>query len=360
MRLWSAVFYTLLFFFGFAPKTALSANARFPGGAGVGVAPANLVTKVVKMGKFAYRQAVANDLGAILAIYEELETPSDDADIEAKRADDRGRIVILPMPFREDHLKDAIAKGRIFVATKPPEYRTRLTGEKIVSLLKMFIVEDEAERNTILREELRWPGSHSTAGLYSSGYQQMLVNCVFNYGRPPKFVNVPDRVYRYSAKRTIIYFGGAYTIPAYRGLQVSTLLEQFALSRLRRPVLYSIEKRKATHLDYVYGVVIANSGSIGRIRCFSDFADNIQRTLKIPTRTDEKRRLIVELESFTFNAFKPSFKALVSKRGRAILHKLDDHEDNAGFGCLLSASIEGAEFDYESDTSQNDSDDDDD
>lgn len=352
MRRSSVVLYGLVFLSALIEKTATARN---------GVNPSHLISKIVEQNGFIYRQARPTDLKEILSIYENLDTPSNKPDVEEIRIADRHKIVIMPMPFRGDHFSNAIEKGRIFVATEPPPHNLRNKHEKVVSILKMFVAEEEAERNTILREELRWSGSHSKRGLCSSGYQRMRLNCVFNYNKPPKFEKNDSCVYRYNRHHTIVYFGGAYTIPEYRNKNISTMLERFALSQLKRSVLDSIVIRKSTHLDYAYGVVTENVGSVGRVRCFADFADYIRRVLGIPNQIDNQDNLIVEVESYMYYAFKPTFQLKKSTRGRTILSKLNDHTDNEGFGCLLSANIEGAhfKFNYQSDSSEGEPDSDD-
>ena len=94
-----------------------------------------------------------------------------------------------------------------------------------------------------------------------------------------------------------------------------------------------IVNRRSKRLFYIYGVVRSGATSKGRIRVFSAFVQYIKAELKLPLDIHDP----VRLRFFMFDSFKPDF---ITQANRLI--QCPDKEENAGYGCFIESSLDGA------------------
>ncbi|MBM3886571.1 GNAT family N-acetyltransferase [Candidatus Dependentiae bacterium] len=270
--------------------------------------------------KLAYERACIRDIHEILNFYD-----SDDF-----TEDDEHKLVVFPQEVRRDFLSRSIRKGRIWVAKDKT---------KIVGFLKLYLVDDTAEIQAILRDELRCIGKtarHKVKSDMAGTYVTESFGAVYDFDKKPDFQRSRIK-YKYDSRQTYVYYGNAYTHPNYRSRGVNTALERYAFEAIKKDIADHIEQNKSKELFYLYGVVEDNKESFGRIRVFTEF---VHRYFKLrlgleKADDDEYFEGPTSVRFYRFPAFKPSFEM---QRGK-LVQLPDDHPltlAGAGYGCLVS------------------------
>ncbi|MBM3886736.1 hypothetical protein FJ364_02290 [Candidatus Dependentiae bacterium] len=306
-----------------------------------------------------YGRATMDDVAEIMGLYHRF------------TKDDTLRLLVFPDPYQERFLQKSISKGRVFVA--------RTKGEqKIVSFLKLFVVNDSAELRSILCDEFRAVclldsvelASMSAAELAARGLrrdsniaalsimsdEQMKTaglnpldinlfvertvheegSCKLDVSFAHNFVSLPAYLgpgehfpFRYSPRNTYIYDGSAYTVEEYRGWGVNFRLEEEALAFIAPDVTASVMKKGSPDIYYMYGVVDANAGGTAHLRTFSAGIRALLRLCNLPIIEP------IKVSSYAFRTCKPSFGVDTEDR----LVQLADDDENAGFGTLIGYRI---------------------
>lgn len=336
MNIWTTLLYSLLLV-GFSCPLAAS-----------GKHIADLKVKHVRVNpaKLNYRKATLSDLDEINALFKNAS------------AEDEEKLLILPEPFRTHALRDAIGKGRFFVA---------LHLNTIVSVVKLFVMgtvpdddaddseikkEAEREESRILEDELRCrPGCRQyrikmfDAGIYTCPYSLFLRQIA-----EPKFKSNSRLRFLSKPEQTYVYFGSAFTRFEYRENYINTFLERFGLDQIKYDILKDIVTRHSEQLFYVYGTIAGNvtvnannetATNTQHVRVFADFVQWIKLKLQIPANIDDED--LVQLRFFMFNTHKPAFVTQKVK-GEYLLNRLADQEENAGFGIVIECPLPNARY----------------
>ncbi len=241
-----------------------------------------------------YRRAEEHDIPALLAL------------IKEQAIHDSDKIVILPEPFREKSLRDAIKKRRLFVA----EFNNTLVGYK-----KLFLIEDEQEKDDILRNELRCLDAQPDLAGHLSGKQFT----------PQAITHIKDLY------DVCIYNGADFTAPSHRKQKINTRLTTVALALIKNDIKRSMQEKKAHRITMVYGLTHQNAGNepcqypdrtIGISRRFRKFIDSLGVVANKP------------FLHMRYPAFMPTFDPTATE-----LKPRPDSESVAGFGCVLSYNL---------------------
>lgn len=241
-----------------------------------------------------YRRAEERDIPALLAL------------IKEQAVHDSDKIVILPEPFREKSLQDAIKKRRLFVA----ELNNTLVGYK-----KLFLIEDEQEKDAILRNELRCLDATPALVGHLSGARFT----------PQAITHIKDLY------DVCIYNGADFTAPSHRKQKINTNLTTVALGLIKNDVKRFMHAKKAQRVTMVYGLTHQNAGNtpcefpdrtMGISRRFRKFIDSLGVAAHKP------------FLHMRYPAFMPTFDPEATE-----LKPKSDNESVPGFGCVLSHSI---------------------
>jgi GNAT superfamily N-acetyltransferase len=301
------------------------------------------IVTTVNIAKLIYRRAQLEDLASIQQLYKTV------------NVEDRKKLLLFPESFQEAILINSLRKNRLFIAIDPCKPVTR-QATNIVSILKIFVLgayeahanedeetlnlaatEAEDEKMAILCKELRavsW-NRRPIISINQKGFYTYPYTFTYQPDREPLFKRDNRINFNHSDKQTYVYYGSAYTAPSCRGQGVSTQLERFALEEIKDEILVDIVNRRSKRLFYIYGVVRSGASSKGRIRVFSAFVQYIKSELMLPLDTHDP----VKLRFFMFDTFKPDFIT----RGNRLIQR-PDKEENAGYGCFIESSLEGAVY----------------
>lgn len=270
--------------------------------------------------------------------------------------DDQHRLLVYPIKARRSVLKENILKKRIFVACD----RSLPGQNKIISFCKLIVAHGE-ELVEIVTGELNagcfFEPSQSASALDVSSQLSPLLK--FHPNQPAFFKNYelgcsdfdtritpPQKIsdqldsslwenFRIDGTRDkFLYFGMAYTLPAYRGVShVNSRLEAFALSSVANYLSQCLEV--GDNLIYMYGVVRENFWGSARMRSFGKFVLNL-----INARPDDTITFSVAM----FDTEKPIFE---EKEGRAVRSPVKMPRGRvsslfAGFRCVLPSFCSSA------------------
>ena len=291
--------------------------------------------RYVNLDRIEFRRAVMDDLDAIRKLY-----------TRAYKDCEPG-LILLPEPFRTRAIKRSLRLGRLFIAINFDDDNK----PEVVSVVKIFVMgasqegltEEEAvnEESAILTEELRCRARN----------RQDQVHCcikgsctcppfTFTYRPPswdPQLQPNAQLKYASSPQQTYIYFGGAYTYPWLRKNGINSELERRALEAQVDDVMADVLLRRSKKLIYAYGVTEDNSATNTHIQAFCCFVQAVKAELDLPLNT---KRNPLELGCFKFATFKPEYIMKQSHKGRPLLNRLPDKQENAGYGCLIVCPLE--------------------
>ncbi len=254
--------------------------------------------------KITYRQAASDDIPELLKMIAGF-------DDEAKHA-----LVVLPESLREPALKEAIEKGRIFVAAT--------SDGQLVAFKKLFLITENTEEfYEILFGEIR---CFEDKLYYKEDHQ----GCAIFLARPTqrKILFRPlNHISRSNPLSTLfIYNGSDYTLPAHRGQGINAELLRTALQLRGQDIVNTIKAKNYDGIGLVYGLIQELAGGSlaeGRTKSIAlVFAEEMQRLLSDTSRT------CLPLDCIRFKAYKPEF----NDTGMLI------PESVSGFGYVLLAS----------------------
>lgn len=245
-----------------------------------------------------YRHATIKDLPQLLTL------------IDTHAIHDRTKIVILPKKFREKSLQTAIEKKRIFIAEE---------NEIIVGYKKIFIIEDNDEKNEILANEIRCINNENNCAFAGSVNE----NGTFIVNESP----LPSDCYH-----VCIYNGGDFTVPTHRGKGINAQLTKNALLSCITDIKNQILQQKTSSITMLYGITKANAGEQPGAVC--DRTVNIIKQFKSFIQAVGIDQNSIVLQHRRYTAFMPTFDPEA-----AILRPLPDEQSIPGFGCVLTYRI---------------------
>ena len=217
---------------------------------------------------------------------------------------DYKKIVIVPKLFRPDFVRGNIAARRLFVAS---------SDKGIVGYKKLYLMSDHAERESVLKDELRCMGANPVyKGFVDESGSVSLDDTV-----------TPDDY------GVCIYDGGDYTLPAYRGRGINTALTNASLDSFRPDVTAALTASAAKMLTLVYGITQANAGE--KPGATGDRTRSISRSFMHLIKSLEHRSDPIVLKHFRYTAFMPTFD---SESTECV--PLPDDQSVPGYGCVLS------------------------
>lgn len=175
----------------------------------------------VLSGKISYRLAKQKDLEKILSLYDNF---SDD---------DKSKLVVFPdIELQKNIILENIKNKRLFVAQDSD-------SKKIISFLKLFIINNNQELNEIVDQEL----------------------------------NLTEALKPFKQKKCIyFYYGSAYTVLEFRKQGISTKLLNFAFNYLYKNHVERFLNKE--HLILLYGQVKANFDNKYIEKAFKEFIAN--------------------------------------------------------------------------------------
>lgn len=226
---------------------------------------------------------------------------------------DRDKIVILPKKFRAMSLAAGIDKNRYFVAE---------VDGKIIGYKKLFLLNDEAEKEEVLTNEIRCVNNEQNcafAGLIDT-------NGVFHGDGAEHFHNCYD---------LCIYNGGDFTTSAYRGKGINTQLTNYALLSLADRVKQQIQEKNISAITLLFGLTQANAGQYPGAP--SDRTPTIVKSLRTFLNAIEGEHNTCVLRYYRYHAFMPTFD-LDSQECKP----LADEYSVRGFGCVLAYQLRGS------------------
>lgn len=217
---------------------------------------------------------------------------------------DKNKIVILPRPFRQGSLLNAIRQNRLFIAEKDGH---------IIGYKKLFTVTDAQEKKEILSEELRTEKEPSSSYyIDKSG--------IFSHTVPIMLPAIYD---------LCIYNGADFTDPEYRGQRINSELTASAFKEIKPDIESYIKKYNPRFISMIYGITCDNAGkapgqsgdrTVGIVQLFREFAESLPHT-----KPGES------IFHMRFPASKPSFHLEATE-----LRPLPDDQAVPGFGCVLA------------------------
>lgn len=260
---------------------------------------------------------------------------------DAMTEDDATKLVIFPREVRSSSLHSAIIKNRIFVM--------RETGSnRIVSLLKMYLIDDLDELRNILANEIRARADN----LYETFPYEIDQEFLERFeealdltkklsrtlsGEPktpcPLSSTPPTFVMEHAARpkrAAYLYYGAGYTHPAHRNKRLNTELQRHAFSYIREAVMTYITTNRCEELIEVFGQVNSNTRKTNSIRMFALYASQIYEQ-KYGEKIDP-----VEIVYCGYHAVKPAFDFL---DGKLIQCPDEDPRAQAGIGKILTFSL---------------------
>lgn len=244
-------------------------------------------------------------------------------------ADDSKLLVIVPRAMREEVLREAIAKKHIYVTKNIEGY--------IISFLKLYLINTKikhdkslgeyvSELATILTKELRCctgtPGNLTSLPSKKRHYHNVRSAApLFEKCREDECF-LTEYTFEPHDRQTFIYYGGAYTIPDFRGKGYGSDLLKHALnSMIANKILPDINYNASTELILAYGQAAANKERKLMLRQFTQIISVLHAMLNIPSNSSYSLRHEI------FNAYVPAF----DEAGNL----LPDSDERKGFGNLV-------------------------
>lgn len=245
-----------------------------------------------------YRTAKEKDVPGLLKLMNE------------QAINDRTKIVILPERFRQAALEKAIEMGRLFVATQP--------DDTVVGYKKLFLLDDEDEKQGILSDEIRCIGSQA--------------ECTYAGYADASGALIPDRsdtTVDPSMYSTCIYNGGDFTAPAHRAQGINSQLTDTALTLIAPYVRAYARKQTSKVISMVFGLTQANAGD--QPGQSGDRTPSIARSFaRFIGKVDQPTKPISFAHS-RYTAFMPTFDSKAEE-----CRPLPDDQSITGYGCVLS------------------------
>ena len=224
---------------------------------------------------------------------------------------DNTKIVILPEKFRSMAVKDDIAKKRLYCATSKQ-------FNDVLAFKKLFIIDNEQEYDDITINEIRCTSNNQ---------------CLQTITLHPQDTPNPCKAMPFSFKdNAVIYFGGDYTIPAYRNQKINSSLTRHAFDSIKQDTIDIIKKNNFDNIVLLYGLTKANAGEQGGIdrtpsivRAFRKFAEQVSaQVLNEPAPEDN---IIIHSR---YAAFMPTFDPKSTE-----CKPLPDDKSIPGYGNVL-------------------------
>ena len=217
-----------------------------------------------------YRQATYDDVPGIIELQ------------DTQSIDDAQRVLFFPEPYKSNFLRNAISKGRMYVAVDD-------TNNIVVAQLKLFIVDALEEQQDILCNELccTSDGRQLLEGYYAYG------NGVFE---------PCERQYINNPRNTLfLYLGSEFTRQAYRGQSINTRLEKYAFGSIIAAACDNVQTNGFSNLALLFGLVDENtSRAVSIFRQFLPFAQFVSREFEIASAHS--------IAFFAYRAYKPTFE----------------------------------------------------
>ncbi len=235
----------------------------------------------ITLNSMEYRLATTKDIPAITDLFANFS------------ADDREKVLTFPLHMQHDIITHSVADKKFFVACEPRE-------KSIVSFLKAYPIRQES-LDAILEKELH---VKPPARVLEDTTYAFPINGLVGTKKlgNPYTGQTPDDAILTPLQKALIraghnmelcrylYYGSAYTVPAYRGHGLSSGLLEYALS-----TKHDTFKGKK-FLALVYGQVLANISNHSMIRIFAHAI--VQAGLT-------KERTSVAVEHIACCAYKP-------------------------------------------------------
>lgn len=221
---------------------------------------------------------------------------------------DSQKIVILPKKFQKDILQKNIENGKLFVAKN---------NNSILGYKKLFVLENE-EKHDVLVNEIRC----TAEPVYQA---KIYENLEFIDSQDNLVIN-PD-----SSNNLIIYTGGDYTLPQFRGCGINSKLMDYSLSLIKPEILEKLRDNKIIFLSLVYGITKYNSGQVpgdkgDRSYYIAKAFINFIKSLGFQDN--------IALDYARYKSFMPTFDYNSQE-----LKPLPDEQSVPGFGCILTYKL---------------------
>lgn len=224
--------------------------------------------------------------------------------------DDRKNLVIIPQQQRRQYLQKAIEQEHFFIAINP--------AGAIVSLVKLYCECNPEAQYAILHDEIKMQPYCQDITVFES--EEVLKQPHIVPDTPVILQDIPM-----PEKSIFLYYGGAYTAPAYRKRSIHQKLLQYAMTHLCQNLSLSLTKN-TRYLLCAYGQVLANKNSISIIyACIQ------------ATRLLQPIRDIIQVRRYRYQAFKPE---LVYNEETQKIEVLENLERNKGFGNVLVIDLD--------------------
>ncbi len=234
-----------------------------------------------------------SDLPGILRLYEKAVINNTDTE----------KIVILPEHIREESIRSAICKKRLFVAR---------INDTVVAFKKNYIVNDPSELQEILMHEFRFTENKIVS------YRDMLIDQ--NKISTSDFV---EKKYHFVSGSIYIYTGSDYTDPDYRGKGINTELSLNALASV-------VDKTNFDTITLIFGLTESNAECVPD----KDHKDRVPSIAKAFAHTLKKCYGIVAPVKFTHTKTKAYMPHFTYENGNLIISS--DEKSTAGFGNMLT------------------------
>lgn len=185
---------------------------------------------------------------------------------------ERTKIVILPEQFREEALNKEIISKRLYCAKEKSD---------IVAFKKLFIIKDFDEFTNITQNEIRCHGEKR------SFIDTRIIDPLQKTIKPLD----KETVLFNNTNSVVIYCGGDYTIPSYRGKKINSQLTDHAFDEIKNDTLSAIARDSDIRkIVLLYGLTATNAGENGGIdrspsiiKSFKKFIEIIARKYKYST-----------------------------------------------------------------------------
>ncbi len=255
---------------------------------------------------FEFRLATSDDLNSLVCLMNE------------EGCQEEG-IVIPPEKFRAVYFQNAIDNKELFVIAK---------DEEVIGYKKLFLMDEEAKRNSILEDEIRCKGAQS----------ELLNKGTFFYDgvNEVQFVEFSEQQPSFK-NQVYIYNGGDFTKKAFRRRGLNKALMLVALRAVKPKTEDYIAKHKCDAVSLVYGITGGNGAFSPGLS--SDRTRPITRAFlpyarEIATGFDKESSQIFCVLHERYKAFKPSFDPEDNE-----FKPLSDEFSIPGAGVVLSFPI---------------------
>jgi hypothetical protein len=257
-----------------------------------------------------YRRAVVSDVSEISGMF------------DVMSPEDQANLIILPEPHRTESIREAVEKGRFFVATDE--------DGNIISFCKLFIVDDEAELQDILCNNIRCSPSRP--------YRRVLENgiCKFSFEgsfvcseferNAHDFLMIDDAVLLGSEDSIYFYCGSSFTVPKARGNGSSSKLVKFAFDTFKYRIFFAYRDFGIKNFVIMRGQVEVDQISFRVMRSFVDFLKDVL----------DKHDRIMSLNYLSFETFTPTF---VIGNNKELIVSLDEVSSHRAKGSIALLNL---------------------